>query len=138
MKYFLNLPKYTKVGFLGIILGIIFSFILTNLLDRFTFLQSNLFNYPFWIVAFVWSSFLGFYAYEIHGGEWPKSKSKKIHQAVFNFSGALVGWFLLYLFILNPSSFLNLDSLTKTFIVAVIFISLNGYLPYILIIKWVK
>ncbi len=92
-----------------------------------------LFCNPFWILAFAWSGFLGVFAFDIH---WMApnldyeniSNAKKVHQFIFNFGLALLGWIII--FNLPPLDYIIAYTDTGDLILlGVAIVSLSGYLP---------
>ena len=116
------------------------------------------FNAIYWAIAFGWSAFLAAYAFQLHGGSKTvitiKEKDKmtkreesvyyegygkiglpkSIQQFVFNFLGSMFGWLIISIIIFNFSR-LNLSSLEIALISAIAFVSVSGYLPYLLVTK---
>lgn len=92
-------------------------------------------RFPWFTVGSLWSLFLAAHAFQIHFtgktyGEvvWPI----KIHQFVLNFLGAEVGFIILYLLI-ETRYFVRFDDWEKIILLVIAFLSVTGYLPYILI-----
>lgn len=54
-----------------------------------------------------------------------------IHQFAFNFFGAIIGWFILYFFICG--NFSGYEGWEKFLLAGIAFLSITGYLPFILI-----
>ena len=100
----------------------------------------------FWAVAFGWSTFLALYAFQLHNRQYadnPKDVqegygklrwSQRIHQFVLNFSGGLIGWVIIYLF-LYTDHLASFEGWEKIILLFVAFLAIMGYLPYTLIIK---
>ena len=110
----------------------------------------------YWLIAFVWSILIAYYAFEIHQikrnireiTEFNAEKqirytqsedddycyqiknSVKLHQFIFNFAGAIVGWIVIYNW--NTIVSQNDDGLVRILLGSIVFISLTGYLPYII------
>lgn len=107
---------------------------------------SVLFGNFFWAAAFGCSAFLATYAFQLHTKMYaddPKDVpigygklrwSQTIHQFILHFTGAFLGWIILYLFI--ETRVLNsLDGWEKIVLGIIVFISITGYLPHTLINK---
>lgn len=85
----------------------------------------------FWLLAVIWSGFLGSFAYKIHTNEnyenqsWPKI----IHQFIFNFGSAIIGWVIVYNLI--P---IDIKSVNEAQVILLIIagISFTGYLPKVI------
>ena len=104
--------------------GVLFSFIF----------KSNPCGYEtlFWLLAFTWSGFLGLYAFEIHTNEYYEDKKIPviIHQFIFNFGLALLGWIIIwFLFIKESDRSLETLGLNHLILLGVALVSLSGYLP---------
>lgn len=113
----------------------------------FDIVRSPWFDFFYWTLASGWSAFLAAYAFIIHG-PWSNIGSpeknlvgygrirwaQRIHQFFLNFLGGIVGWIIIYLLV--RTNFLHsLSGLEKLLLFAVTFLSITGYLPYILVIK---
>ena len=129
------------------------------------------FNSFFGAIASGWSAFLAAYAFQIHGVEEVVTKIERVHDAsrnidiethskignpygyggislpekvqqfLLNFSGGLVGWVVIYFLIIKVNWFSNFAGWEKLIMIALIFFSITGYLPYILIrggLPWSK
>ncbi len=90
----------------------------------------------FWIIAFLWSGFLGVYAFQIHrtGTDYEKESTPvRFHQFIFNFGLALLGWIIIYLItfqkIIDAVKDIDHITLDKILLAGLIIISLCGYLP---------
>lgn len=109
----------------------------------------------YWMLASIWSLFLALFAFEIHVpkikkikniennareeefqetemGEWPKDNVPQvIHQLLFNFLGALAGWIIVYEYLIGHFS--GAEIWVKLVLASITFLSITGYLPYIII-----
>jgi hypothetical protein len=106
-------------------------------------LASTILGFHFWSLALLWSGFLGSYAFHIHyvlNVEKGNHRSyysdlnrfQILHQYIFNFGAAILGWFILwFLFICKH---LSLDTLEtpQTILFGLTIVSLSGYLPSII------
>ena len=81
--------------------------------DIFSYVSNSFLRYKsiFWATAFGWSTFLALYAFQLHNrfhADNPDDVSKgygklrwsqRIHQFVLNFSGGIIGFAIMYLFL---------------------------------------
>ncbi|MBI4480348.1 MAG: hypothetical protein HY651_10035 [Acidobacteria bacterium] len=98
-------------------------------------LKSPKFESYFWPIVLGWSAFLGVYAPQIHQIKESYAKMSwplKIQQFFLNFLGGFIGSVILYLF-LQTNNFDGLAGWEKLILLAISFLSITGYLPYILI-----
>lgn len=106
-----------------IIIGVITSFIINS--------KPTLLDTSFWIIAFIWSGFLGVYAFQLHTStDYEKINSWPIrtHQFIFNFGLAILGWIILYNLLPLNNIFIEMKS-EKLALLGIAIISLSGYLP---------
>lgn len=132
---------------LGAFLISCFVFISGNT-SSFDWVKEEYFKIIYWTLASLWSGFLATYALIIHG-PWSNIQkpeeniigyknlrwSIRIHQHTLNLAGALVGWFIFYLFIQESWLLRDLEGWEKIILLVLGFISVTGYLPYTLIVK---
>ncbi|MBI3420590.1 MAG: hypothetical protein HY006_00855 [Candidatus Sungbacteria bacterium] len=110
-------------------------------------LEGPYFNLVFWSLAIGWSAFLATYAFQLHTRYYAEDPgqvdkgygtlrwSQGFHQFILNFLGGITGWTILYLFVARSNVLNGLDGWEKIILMVVAFIGINGYLPYILLIK---
>ena len=65
-----------------------------------------------------------------------RSKEEILHDYIFNFLGAILGWFSLYYFIFYRLG--NELEITDLILIFISFVGINGYLPHIIINKGFK
>lgn len=114
----------------------------------FSYISYNFLQFKniFWAIAFGWSTFLALYAFQLHNrlhadnpddvtkGYGKLRWSQRIHQFVLNFSGGIVGFVIIYLF-LYTNHFYSFEGWEKIILLFIAFLAIMGYLPYTLIIK---
>jgi len=96
----------------------------------------NCLNIIFFVFGIVASTFYGFKAFDIFEvSVKQKPWAWKVHQFWFNFTGSLIGWFLLWLLIQKVWLGMQTFSLSQIGILDIVillisFIGITGYLPF--------